>query len=368
MRCTSKMKYLPILLLLIILSLFINNSCIMAETSPIKQQWYLNNTGDTSAIKSSIDYKDYMTMKSGVDIKYSLLQSLLSAHSTTNRICIAILDTGVDFNHQALREKMWVPSGQVIKNFNGNYIIDSTSGKAIPKTDSIVNNPHGTMCAGIIVGNDNKNGFTGIASTRDVKIMSIDIMDNNPDTYEGNIEDLILAIKFAERNSAKICNISSSTYTYNKKLEHIMRKSKMLFVVSAGNRGGIGINIDKLPVYPAAFGLPNIISVANLSYNGDLYIHSNYGHDKVDLAAPGTCIYTTTANNGYDYYTGTSMAAPMVTATAAILFTYNKNLSAADVKNIIINTVDHRDSLFGKVKSGGSLNSYKAVDYLLNSN
>ena len=108
-----------------------------------------------------------------------------------------------------------------------------------------------------------------------------------------------------------------------------MARSGLLFVVSAGNgdeQTGTGMDLEVSPCYPASFDLPNVISVANLSYDGTLCGRSNYGSDSVDLAAPGTYILSTTADQGYSYMTGTSMAAPMVSAAAALVYSYGENI------------------------------------------
>ena len=304
-------------------------------------------------------------MKTGVDIGYIDLQKLIQNNKPKNRVCVAVLDTGVDFSHDALCNAMWLGSNnEDNKSSNWNYIVDSVSGGIIA-TNKAINNQHGTMCAGLISGYDRKTGFTGVAAKVDVKLISINILDSSLNYDQESVSSLIVAIKFAEKNSAKVCNISSSTEVYSKELEDAIRNSTMLFVVSAGNSGVLGVNIDKKPLYPAAFDLPNVITVANLAYNGELNWHSDYGPNCVDLAAPGTCIYTTTLGNKYTFATGTSLAAPMVTATAALLYAYDDSLSAAEVKQIIMDSVDKRDALQGKVKSGGSLNAAKVVDTLL---
>lgn len=88
----------------------------------------------------------------------------------------------------------------------------------------------------------------------------------------GEEEDVINAIRYAEANGAEICNLSFGTTHYYPELEKVMRESKMLFVVAAGNgdKDGNGIDIDANPDYPSCFGLDNVISVANLIFDGNL--------------------------------------------------------------------------------------------------
>ena len=112
----------------------------------------------------------------------------------------------------------------------------------------------------------------------------------------------------------------------------------MLFVVAAGNgnEDEIGYNIDQNPVYPASLPYDNIITVANLIFNGKLDRSSNFGPASVDIAAPGTFILSTIPDKSYAFMSGTSMAAPMVAGAAAMLYSARPELSLQDVRNILI--------------------------------
>ena len=182
---------------------------------------------------------------------------------------------------------------------------------------------------------------------------------------EGTTLSLALAIKYAEANGATICNMSLGTETNDKILYRTMKNSKMLFVVAAGNGGedGRGTDIDKHPSYPASYDLDNIITVANVKADGTLSTSSDYGAVSVDIAAPGTDIISTSSNGKYAYMTGTSMAAPFVTAAAAMVYSSNVSLTTADTKNIILSTVKSDSALTGKVLTGGILDCGSAVAY-----
>ena len=139
----------------------------------------------------------------------------------------------------------------------------------------------------------------------------------------------------------------------------------MLFIVAAGNGGadGRGVDIDKTPSYPASYDLDNIIAVANIKADGNLSSSSDYGATSVDIAAPGTDIISTSANGKYAYMTGTSMAAPFVTAAAAMVYSSNASLTLADTKNILLSTVKTDSALTGKLLTGGMLDCGSAVAY-----
>lgn len=138
----------------------------------------------------------------------------------------------------------------------------------------------------------------------------------------------------------------------------------MLFVVSAGNgdESGLGRNIDQNPTYPAAYSAPNLISVANLMFDGTLAESSNYGAVNVNLAAPGSYILST-VSDGYGFMSGTSMAAPMVTGAAALIYSCRTDMNLSDVRTAILNTTTPGEALYGRVSTGGRLNVYGAITY-----
>ena len=139
----------------------------------------------------------------------------------------------------------------------------------------------------------------------------------------------------------------------------------MLFISAAGNGGesGEGVNSDQNPDYPAAFDLENNISVANLMFDGNLAKSSNYSANIVDIAAPGTYIVSTTTDNSYGFMTGTSMAAPMVTGVAAMLYSYRTDITLSEIKGILINSARPLNGLKGKLVSGGVVDAYAALTY-----
>ncbi|MBQ6946842.1 MAG: VCBS repeat-containing protein, partial [Clostridia bacterium] len=139
-----------------------------------------------------------------------------------------------------------------------------------------------------------------------------------------------------------------------------------LIVVSAGNvEDEYSVaNNDVQPRYPSSYDCDNIISVCNVDWNDQL-ANSHYGATSVDLAAPGKDIYSTLPNGLYGEDSGTSMAAPYVTGVAALIWSVNPNLTPAQVKAAILNSVDPVAGLSGKCVTGGRLNAYKALTYAL---
>ena len=134
--------------------------------------------------------------------------------------------------------------------------------------------------------------------------------------------------------------------------------SNVLFVASAGNAGK---DNDATPDYPCNHDLANVICVGATDRADALAEFSNFGARAVDLAAPGVGIPSTIINGEYSYEDGTSMAAPHVTGTAALMLARAPNASVADLRRALLETVDARPGLAGRVATGGRLNVAGAV-------
>lgn len=164
------------------------------------------------------------------------------------------------------------------------------------------------------------------------------------------------SLSFAAANGIKIINasfryLSSATNgsapadsSHKQAIENYGNMGGLL-ICSAGNEGK---NTDITPQYPAGYGdsrlfpnVRNVISVGSIDRNGSQSSFSNYGKNSVQIYAPGGDIYSTLPNNSYGYMSGTSMAAPHVTGAAALLLSYDQNLTGEQIKNIILdNAVD----------------------------
>ncbi|MCY2990990.1 MAG: S8 family serine peptidase, partial [Planctomycetota bacterium] len=230
---------------------------------------------------------------------------------------------------------------------------------------------HGTHVAGIIgaVG-DNQQGVAGVAW--DVSLMPLKFLDQY---NRGLTSDAILAISYATlMHTTYGVNIRVTNNSWGRSgdfspnlLDAIRANGNadMLFVTAAGNGNilGRGVDNDILPFYPASFDLPNIISVAASDYNDQLATFSNYGRTSVDLAAPGVGILSTEPRDAtnpqgnYASRNGTSMAAPFVTGTAALLWSRLPDATADEVRQAILLNVDPVASLKNRVATGGRLNA-----------
>jgi len=120
-------------------------------------------------------------------------------------------------------------------------------------------------------------------------------------------------------------------------------------------------------VYPSQLtkDLDNVISVANTTSSDELSSTSHYGAKSVDIAAPGTVIYSTIPTSSYGTMSGTSMATPMVASAVAVMRAVNPNISAKEIKETLCSSSDKLSALTGKVISGGRLNAYNAVKAIM---
>lgn len=340
------------------------------------KQWYLENVGDERAVSDSADYRNYLVIEPGIDISAVEMWDMLGGESSGEPVIVAIIDTAIDYTHEDLRGNMWLNAQEIagdgVDNDDNGFVDDihgynfcEDSGDLLSVQTSPFENAHGTMCAGIIAANDNEQGIVGIAQNINVRLMSLKVLDSEDTLNSGDTKDLIRAIKYANENGAKVCNISMSTDEYNQELKEVMQNSSMLFVISAGNGLGRGLNISQVPVYPAAFGLSNTIVVANLNYTGNINKESNYSPQYVDIAAPGTCIYSTFPENQYEYGTGTSMSAAIVSGVAAEICSLQEDFSPEEIKRIILSTVNETNGLKNRVASSGFVNASGAVKMAL---
>jgi subtilisin family serine protease len=125
--------------------------------------------------------------------------------------------------------------------------------------------------------------------------------------------------------------------------------------VAAGNEG------KKKITYPGSYPFPNIINVAATNSNGELWKHSNYG-PTVFIAAPGTHKLFVPGNADVtEVSTGTSFAAPVVSRLAALMLYENKDLTPSEIKQILCETADKKDSLIGKLICPGIINEERAI-------
>jgi subtilisin family serine protease len=177
----------------------------------------------------------------------------------------------------------------------------------------------------------------------------------------GPVSGAISALEYAVKMGVPISNNSWGGGGYSQALYDAIKNSQVighLFVAAAGNSH---VNSDLEPMYPAAYDLDNIISVAAIDSSDNLASFSNWGVVTVDLGAPGAAVLSTTPGGGYAKYNGTSMATPHVAGVAALVNSFNSGWGYAELKNQILATTRAVEALSGRVLTGGVLNAYQAI-------
>lgn len=312
-------------------------------------------------------FKDAVSNGVSVEAAYKLY-----ATTATEQVIVAVVDTGVDYNHEDLKDVMWVNSkeipGNKIDDDNNGYIDDiyginvlerDSNGKA---TMNIFDrHSHGTHVSGTIgATQNNKTGIAGIASN--VRIMGIRTVPNTSDETDVDVAEAFI---YAAKNGAKIINCSFGKSTNEGKnlipetLQYIQDNYGVLVIAAAGNSSE---DIDKTPTYPASHKNENLLIVASTTSSGTMSGFSNYGKINVDVAAPGSSVYSTTPNGRYQSMSGTSMASPTTAGVAAEVLSHYPHLTALQLKSVLMDSVTKVDSFSGKIVTGGRVDLLKALE------
>ncbi|MFB2879592.1 S8 family serine peptidase [Aerosakkonemataceae cyanobacterium BLCC-F46] len=309
------------------------------------QLWGLNNTGQTGGTADAdIDAAEAWDLTTGSDV------------------LVGVIDTGVDYNHPDLVDNIWTNPGEIagdgIDN-DGNGFVDDIHGYDFVNNDGdpFDDDGHGTHVAGTIAASGN-NG-TGVSGVNwSAKIMGLKFLDA---TGSGTTFGAIQAVEYSTMMGVQLTNNSWGGGGYSQALYDAIAAAGVagqLFIAAAGNDSN---DNDANPHYPSSYDLDNIIAVASTDHNDQLSGFSNFGQTSVDLAAPGSAIYSTTPGNTYSTYSGTSMATPHVSGVASLLWSQFPGMSATQVKNRILNSVDPIAALDGKTFTGGRLNAFRAI-------
>ncbi|MDD5626134.1 MAG: S8 family serine peptidase [Patescibacteria group bacterium] len=310
-------------------------------------------------------------------------------------VTVAVLDTGVDIDHPDLKNNIWLnkdeTKGDGVDNDHNGYIDDINGWDFInnipnpkPKFDEVfdVNGiHHGTLIAGIIAGiGDNLEGTSGIAFKS--KIMPLRVLNSEG---SGTVEHVIQAVKYAVDNGAKVINLSfvgtNKSYFLAEALKNAWQRGVIIVAAGGNETTGEPVNLNNTPNYPVCLDEDDenfIIGVAAVDSADKKASFSNYGSKCIDISAPGTRIYGPLVyNSNYEnfkeyyggYWSGTSIAAPVVSGLAALVWSVNPLLTQKQVQNFIISQADSIDSLnpnFAGQLGSGRVNAYKTIEHTYN--
>ncbi len=309
--------------------------------------WGMHNTGQNGG-------------KADADIDAPEAWTITTGNGTPNGPLIAVIDTGIDYNHPDLKANMWSNPGEVpgdgLDN-DANGVIDDVHGyNAFADTgDPMDGHSHGTHCSGTIAGHGN-NGEGVVGVNWNARLMGVKIFSDSGST---NAAAIIRGINYSTKMGARITSNSWGGGAANQAIADAFKNSPALHLMAAGNEGS---DNDKRPHYPSNYEMPNKIAVAASDRNDGKASFSCYGAKTVDIAAPGKDIYSTINGGGYASYSGTSMATPHVAGVAGLVASAYPEASNAELKGRILNGADKLPQWSGKVVTGGRLNANNALE------
>lgn len=334
---------------------FIRRAFVSPNDPRYPQMWGLNNTGQPS------DHDGHPGTP-GNDIRAEQAWAI----TTGNRsVVVGVIDSGIDINHQDLHDNIWTNPAEVAGNGaddDGNGFVDDINGWDFAHNDTTVFDytepsyppsasytgdieDHGTHVAGTIgaVGN-NGIGVTGV--NWQVSLMSLKFLTEDG---AGTSANLLNAFAYAKAMrqlwessggtkgaNIRVLNNSYGGERFSQAEQDAIRAlsdAGILFVVAAGNES---LPNDLFPVYPSNYTSPNLISVAAQAGSGGRSFFSNFGEATVNVAAPGEHILSTTPKNTYDFFDGTSMAAPHVSGTAALVCALSPSITMQKLRSLMM--------------------------------
>ncbi|NNJ53082.1 MAG: S8 family serine peptidase [Ignavibacteriaceae bacterium] len=290
-------------------------------------------------------------------------------------VLLGFIDTGIDYDHPDLKNKIWQNPGETGNGKESNGIDDDNNGfiddyRGWDFTDRVGfpfdtsggdyldwdNDPkdeqgHGTFISGI--AGAQTNNLTGIAGAAP-NIQLVNLRAFDPAGY-GEEDDVAAAILYAVQMNVKVINMSFGDNAFSLVLKDVIQFAYSKNVVLVGSSGNSG---SPDPHYPS--GYSEVICVGNSTIDDFVASNSNYG-STLDLVAPGTQVLTTARKNNYSTINGTSASTPHVAATAALILSL-QNFTNEEVKQILKSTTDDIGEPGWDIKSGaGRLNMFKAV-------
>lgn len=334
------------------------------------QQWPHHNTGQAADSAGN--------GTPGADIKS---EEAWNISTGSNRVVVAIVDTGVDLTHPDLRANIWRNPGEIAGNGvddDGNGFVDDVNGWDFVgngQTDGD-NNPqdpqtqgHGTAVAGVVgaVGN-NALGVAGVNWT--VSMIAVKIFPDDglaPSSAIINAQEYLVGLK---RRGVPIVASSNSYGSLQDEVSTQFNDAERLAIQSFTNEGMIFVaaagndtndNDSPTRAYPSSYDNPFIVSAAATTNKDTLAGFSNFGATTVDLGAPGERVRTTQVGGGYQWIDGTSFACPYTAGVLGLMASVNRFATQQQLRTTLLAQVDPVPALTGKVLTGGRLNAFKAV-------
>lgn len=338
---------------------------ILRKTQESLQSGQALSGSDVTALLQAGDAYTQSYANTKVDQAWVEMKTLAQ---NSARPIVAVVDTGVDYNHTIFQQSgaMWVNPGEIPGNGiddDGNGYSDDIHGYDFHNHDGspIDDDEHGTHCAGIILG-IGQDIFAGSLEAAKVRIMALKFLGADG---SGSTSDAIAAIYYAVNNGAQVINNSWGGANYSQALHDALNyayQHKVFIASAAGNgKNGVGYNTDTTPLFPASYPVPGQAAVAASTDWDNLATFSNFGATSVHVAAPGVSILSSITNNSYRYMSGTSMATPFISGLAAVILREAPNLSGYQIRELMMNSSDYVSSLSSKTQSHGRVDVYGVI-------
>lgn len=328
---------------------------ILAAADPkFSDLWGLHNTGDNEP--RSDRGNSAPTGISGVDV------NAINAWSITKgdkRLKIAVIDTGVDYNHPDLKDNMWTNTAELNGvegvDDDGNGYIDDIHGYDFANQDGdpMDGNGHGTHCAGTIAAAHNDIGIAGVM--KDAQIVGVKFLT---DDGSGTTAAAIESIDYATKIGVDIMSNSWGGGGRSQALEDAIIRANDAGIIFTAAAGNSATDNDSKAQYPANYDVANVISVAAHNYNDQLASFSCYGKNTVHVAAPGRNILSTTPNNDYKVYSGTSMATPHVTGVIGLYLAEHGRTDAETLRTQLMESSVYAKAYDMTTVSSGRVDAY----------
>ncbi len=345
---------------------YIYHTCVVPNDSLYPIQWSLDNVGQEYPTDGRYSYPGLFDS----DIDAPEAWDIETGNSS---IVVAILDTGVDYEHPDLVDNIWINEGEIPNNGiddDGNGYVDDVRGWDCPNSSRFGDGSdpmdafgHGTHCAGTVSAvTNNSIGVAGVCWN--CKIMAVRI-----GSYGIRLEDAVNGTVYAADNGADVISMSWGGLEESQLLKDALDYAYSKDIVLVASAGNSNVDLAFIPFYPA--GYDNVIAVAATDSSDKKASFSCYG-SPVDVAAPGVDILSLRAEDtdmygdgshivDEEYYvsSGTSMACPHVAGLAGLILSKNPDLTPLEVKTVLRSSTDGvNSSLYAGV---GRINAYKAL-------
>ena len=345
---------------------------IIPNDPSFSELWGLKNTGQMGGTPFA-------------DIKATYAWDITTSGTTVqgDSIVVAMVDGGIDLNHPDLhlwKNRLEIP-GNGIDDDNNGFIDDYHGWNAYSNNGNMISHDHGTHVAGTATGIGNNGiGVAGVAfntylmpvagstGNEAIAVIAYDYVFSMRKIYNetNGAEGAFVVVT---NSSFGIDAANPANYPLWGAIYDSLGSVGVLNVASTANRNW---NIDVTGDVPTAMTNGSIVAVTNSTNIDGLNSSAGYGLRSIDLAAPGTNIYSTRPNNSYGNKTGTSMSSPHVSGAIALMYAAadsstieqyrnDPELVSLKFKQYLIASVDTLPSFVGKTVSGGRLNLYKAL-------